>query len=166
MSQASMAKLIGINRRNLCDMKAKKCEPRPSRCLTIAIILWIACDELIDPRIEIPETFRTNHNNQVLSCERRGTVPGVEEAADARQGIHEGPARKGRNARRLHLLKRLYALVFDEYAVSKKFLYKIFNHAYIYPVFSNTRCIFMLFRRIRPMLSLFLQDLLSFCKGP
>ena len=64
MSQASMAKLIGINRRNLCDMKAKKCEPRPSRCLTIAIILWIACDELIDPRIEIPETFRTNHNNR------------------------------------------------------------------------------------------------------
>lgn len=63
MSWARLARLMGINRRNLCDMKSKKCEPRPSRCLTIATILGITCDELIDPRIEIPETFRTDPNN-------------------------------------------------------------------------------------------------------
>ena len=45
-------------------MRANKTEPRPSRCLEIAGVLGLTCDELLDPRIDVPETWRTDPENK------------------------------------------------------------------------------------------------------
>lgn len=64
LSWTRFSRLLGLNRRTVCLMRANKTEPRPSRCLEIAGVLGLTCDELLDPRIDVPETWRTDPENK------------------------------------------------------------------------------------------------------
>lgn len=92
MSWARLAMLIGIDRRCLCTMRGAMSEPRASRCLTIAQVLGLTVDELLDPRIDIPETFRTDPENRFYPPRRAAEYwkckEDIQEEAESKANMH------------------------------------------------------------------------------